>query len=362
MTSSMRSILNTTLTLIVLMTLLSSSLNAQADVSAVPSPEVVGEGIEQVEVLSTEPAPVVVQTRQCFVGDVWEVYTRHMPCCMNKSAIAQPNFRVYHIENKTWKPRNIDELFAATSEVGADGIAPLTIFYVHGNWMTEENTRERVQIINRTLSRYATRPYRLVLLSWPSEREPGIVSNIRENAACADVQAHYLSYLVNHVSPASQVSMLGFSFGGRTVTGALHLLGGGAINGIGSPMNSGEALPQFRVTLVAPAVDRNWISPNGRFNAAPSTIDAMVNLYNSQDPVLRRFRFINSVNNSIAAGFRGFGLVSDPRSTRPLDMGDIPIQQFDCGSLVGNSHDEKSYYSRCSHFVKGIKNLFWEDI
>ncbi len=85
----------------------------------------------------------------------------------------------------------------------------------------------------------------------------------------------------------------------------------------------------------------------------------MVNLYNSRDPVLRRFRFISRLGDPIAAGFRGFGPIYDPRSTSPLTANDI-IEQYDCGSLVGNSHNEKTYYFECSYFGKGVQNLLWQ--
>jgi hypothetical protein len=183
----MRSALTLSLALLGILATLSCPLNAQVEVSPVVVLPDVESSIEVVQTIP--PGPAI----QCYQGDVWEVSTRHLPCCINRSLIAQPNFRVYHIEEGCWKARKAEDLFEATAQVDGEGFAPLTIYYVHGNWMTEENTRERIQTINRALSRSATRPYRLVGLSWPSEREPGFVSYIRENAVCADVQAHYLA-------------------------------------------------------------------------------------------------------------------------------------------------------------------------
>ncbi len=316
-------------------------------------------------VVADHAIPQNIGSRKCYKGDIWEISTRHLGCCPAVPRLANPDFRVSHVEEGCWRSSTLQTFFDATGRI--DDLAdptvvetqPLTIYYVHGNWMTVENTRERVQTIDRALSRLALRPYRLVVLSWPSERDRGIVNDIRENGECADIQAHYLNFLIQHTSPNSQISLMGFSFGGRTVTGALHLLGGGSMHGVPSQCNVCDLDRKFRVTLVAPAVDRNWLTPNGRFGNAASSIEWMVNLYNSRDPVLRRFRFISRVSDPIAAGFRGFAQISDPRATSPISNAEV-IEQFDCGGLVGTSHDEKTYYSRCSHFTKGALNLLWQ--
>ncbi len=69
---------------------------------------------------------------------------------------------------------------------------------------------------------------------------------------------------------------------------------------------------------------------------AMQNVEELVNIYNSRDPVLRRFRFIDRVTTPIAAGFSG---LADPRATQPLQA-DARIAQYDCGEAVGTSHDE----------------------
>ncbi len=316
-----------------------------------------------------------------FCGDVWEVSTRHLPCCINRNAVINPDLRVSHLENRRWVKRTLTDLLpdapmssadVQSSSINAQSFetvpsnhfSTLTIIYVHGNWMERDNARERVQIVSRAIARHADRPYRLIMLSWPSERDRGFVSDIRENAECADIQAHYLNYLLQHIDPSSQVSLLGFSFGARTVTGALHLAAGGSIDrlsgyvGMANTSIDSESRPHYRVSLVAPAVDRAWLQPGGRFELATSSIDWMVNLYNSKDPVLRRFRFLSRVSQPIAAGFVGFSNFTDPRATAPLTSTNL-LEQYDCGSIVGNSHDEQNYYSKCPYFQKAVKNVLW---
>jgi hypothetical protein len=239
-------------------------------------------------------------------------------------------------------------------------MVPLTIIYVHGNFMERDNARERVRIINSHVARCASEPYRLLMLSWPSQRDHRIIQDTRENAQCADAEAYYLVSLLQMVTATSQrVSLLGFSFGARTVTGALHLDAGGMLPGMPVPPPSHAHTP-YRVSLVAPAVDRHWLQPNGKHSQAMNSVDHLVNLYNSKDPILRRFRFIDTIASPIAAGFTGFEATADPRSTEPL-IGSDRIRQYDCGSQIGTTHSERDYYGECPHFKLAVNNLLWKN-
>ena len=332
-----------------------------------------GTAIESIDVSGNSGCGGCGTTGGGFRGDIWEVSTRRMSCCFSTAAILNPTFDVYHIEQRRFVSRSFDDMLAAVPATNPQaGQPPLTILYAHGNWMEESNARERIQTIEAAISRYAQQPFRIVLLSWPSERERRLLSNIRDNAQCADVQAQYLNFIMQHFGQENRVSLLGFSFGGRVVTGALHLAAGGSINGHSAPYQSQQnpgvdlgartnplGLTEYRVSLVAPAVDRSWLETNGRFGKATYSIDWMVNLYNSQDPVLRRFRFLNRVTAPVAAGFLGFDGLLDPRATTPLSSGEL-IEQFDCDSYV-DSHDEKTYYGSCPYFRKAILNLLWQE-
>ena len=53
----------------------------------------------------------------------------------------------------------------------------------------------------------------------------------------------------------------------------------------------------------ARAFDSSALAPGGKFSEAMKSIDHLVNLYNSRDPILRRFRFFDRQNEPVAAGF-----------------------------------------------------------
>lgn len=306
---------------------------------------------------STETTTTIIDCDA--MSEIWEVSTRHLPdhfCAINT---ADPHFDVHQFENGCWQKRSIDPILVDDGR--------LNILYVHGNFMERNNARERVRILDGYVRRKATRPYRLIMFSWPSQRESKPLRDVFSNAESAECQSLYVAWLIDHWRTQQQVSILGFSFGARSVTGGLHLISGGQIPGL-SYVNTAatDAMPQFRIGMVAPAIDRSWLTQCGRHRMALSNVEAMVNLYNSKDPILRRFRFIDRLSRPIAAGFAGFVGIGDIRVTEPLsgqsDTGQVRIRQYDCGSIIGTTHSERSYYGDCPYFGYVIDNLLWNDV
>jgi len=278
-----------------------------------------------------------------FGGDIWELSTRHIGCVNGSTSGWLDRIQVSKWSGSDWKSSSITEaLYQSTESV----VPPRTIVYVHGNWMERDNARERARFIDSHIARRAIEPYRLVMLSWPSEKNAPVIQDIRGNARLADANATIGLELLQALDESpTQVSILGFSLGARTVTGALNL-----------KAMSPNAQKRYRVSLMAPAVDRDWLQPYGKEPFALSTVDSMVNLYNSNDPVLKRFRFIDRDARPIAAGFLGFERLSYTRSTNPLTTNPL-IRQYDCGRTIGTTHQERSYYSECSCTIIAIDNL-----
>ncbi len=316
----------------------------------------------QIEAIEVQPLKVVTEatpsTLECLdSADVWELSTRHLPdrfSCINTN---DPGISVFRHSPAGWQRDTIDSAL----EVGKS----LPILYVHGNFMERNNARQRALIINSYLKRRANRPYRLYMLSWPSQREHHPLKDVYENAASAECQALYMAWMLERLGGQPQVSVLGFSFGARSVTGGLHLASGGSIPGLHhtsvTPAEGNESV--YRVGLVAPAVDRGWLSPRGKHREALNQVEALVNLYNSRDPILRRFRLLDRVTRPVAAGFAGFiGIeaFSDPRASGPLES-NSRFLQYDCGGPVGKTHDEKSYYRECPQFRVVLDHLLWNE-
>jgi pimeloyl-ACP methyl ester carboxylesterase len=304
-------------------------------------------------------------------SELWELSTRHLSCSLGCLS-DPPRFEVHRWGGCRWEEGELDEVFQASAICGEN---PLTILYVHGNWMERSNALQRVRIVDQYIRRRATEPYRLIMLSWPSQHDAGLVKEVRDNALCADLQSHYLGWVLRKLQQqgVGRIALLGFSFGARTVVGAIHLDAGGSVfqrplpastTGVKTATVVAEPVtldyrPTYRVSLVAPAVDRNWLEPCGRYAQAMSRVEHLVNLYNSRDPILRRFRFIDNISRPIAAGFAGLEAVSDPPSTQPLH-GHGRIEQYDCQQAIGGTHNELSYYGECPYFRRAIDNLLWK--
>jgi hypothetical protein len=294
------------------------------------------------------------------ISEVWEISSRHLADrfrCINP---LNPGLRAKRHSPSGWQTQTLDDALINDGR--------LVIIYVHGNFMDNSNALDRALILNKYLSQRSHNPYRLLMLSWPSAREPHPLRDVYENAQSAECQALFVGWLLDKLQDHPNVSLLGFSFGARAVTGGLHLNAGGTIPGFQYQRIPTKTLTEdkYRVALIAPALDRDWLSPSGKHSHALENVAGLVNLYNSRDPILRRFRFIDRLSRPVAAGFAGFvglqGLegVSNPRATEPLES-TKKIRQFDCGSGIGTTHSEKSYYAQCPYFNALIDHLLGKE-
>ena len=307
------------------------------------------------------------------LSEVWELSSRHLPEKFRCIDPQSPGLEALRRTETGWQR---DDLESALVDDGR-----LTIVYVHGNFMERNNARERALILNQYLARRSERPYRLLMLSWPSTREPHPLRDVYENAESAECQALFVGWLLERLRDHSEVSLLGFSFGARAVTGGLHFAAGGTIPGfqyrsIGGALQGYDATegsiesvsqgPRYRVALVAPAVDRSWLARGGKHAKGMESVSGLINLYNSQDPILRRFRFLDRLSRPVAAGFagfvgaQGFEGIANPRSTEPLETSK-KIRQFDCGSVIGTTHSERSYYAQCPYFHLVLDHLLGQE-
>ncbi|MGN6547314.1 MAG: alpha/beta hydrolase, partial [Aureliella sp.] len=225
-----------------------------------------------------------------------------------------------------------------------------TVIYAHGNWMTAENARSRGTYIYRRASQRAAEPVRFIIYSWPSQREGRPVRDVYEKVDRADMETVYFANLLTRIPAETPLGLMAFSFGARVACGGLHLVNGGQLEGRTGPVWDIER--HLHVSLVAPAFDRTWLAAGRPYGLAMNGMHSLVNVYNSRDPALKRFRFIDRMTSPIAAGFTG---LADPRATQPLQA-DVRIRQFDCGPDVGTSHDEMTYYEQCCAYNIALDN------
>jgi hypothetical protein len=215
------------------------------------------------------------------------------------------------------------------------------VIYVHGNRVESGEAVSRGRLIYRYVKRYRKpQPIDWVIWSWPSEKLGLPVRDVREKARRTDAQGLYLAWFLRKFAEPSETVLIGYSFGGRIVTGSLHALAGGRLGGRAMP-----GQPRYdshvRVGLVAPAIERNWLTPQGYHGRATKNLDRLVLLYNHRDPVLKRYWLLDLVRGGIALGYAGPAALG-----RRYDGTGVPVIAEDFARIVGKDHDELEYYTR----------------
>jgi len=277
-------------------------------------------------------------------GDsIWEINSRRLPQCMPVDCSAR--LAVWQLEGSCWQASAEDSLIELAMH------EPMrTVIYIHGNWMPVNETRTRALMVYRMISARSAEPIRFIVFSWPSEQRERPAKDVITKKPLLATSSFYLASFVQRLPAEQPLSILGYSFGGAIVTGSLHLLAGGDLDGY-CLCDQTPRLQPIRVGLAAPAFDQFALGPSGRYSRALEMVDYLHNLYNSRDPILRRFRFFDRDNDPVAAGFAG---LSATLAVLPLEANE-KIEQVDCCS-VGRSHYEVAYFS-CGGFQKLIATL-----
>ena len=191
-------------------------------------------------------------------NQLWLVNTRQLPDCPCVHCDTG-RVEVYRRECGTGWQRSSQQAFLAAG--GADFV---TTVFVHGNDTDAAEARDEGQQLYARLTPTAcpSGPVRFVIWSWPSERIFGRVrTDIQAKACRANAEAFYLADFLDELEPDARVSLSGYSLGARVTTGALHLLGGGALEGRQLETRKHAERSGLRVVLLAAALADDWLLP-----------------------------------------------------------------------------------------------------
>jgi hypothetical protein len=214
--------------------------------------------------------------------DFWYIKTY----CVPRGRLSEGHRRSYSVQrraaNGAWQTSSADQFFATM----ADGRT--TVFYVHGHRYDEQDAMQSGLTIYNGLvqpSPASPPPIRYVIWKWPSEKSALPMRDARIKTAVAHYEAYKLGWFLGPVPPA-RLGFVGFSLGPRLITGALHLLAGGALHG---QMLGAHYQHWTRTVLWAAALHNYWLAPGRLHGRAIYSCDAMLNLYNCCDPVLKHY-------------------------------------------------------------------------
>lgn len=267
----------------------------------------------------------------------WLINTRRLSSNASCLDLDQPGFAIYRLRDCSSPTQvSVDQFLQAIEQRGS------AVIYVHGNRMSASNAIHRGLAVYRAVNRYRSGDaLDWVIWSWPSDKQGMLMRDARIKAFRTDGQGLYLAWLLRrHAESGTNTTLIGYSFGGRIITGALHAAAGGKLGGRtlpGDPVVGGP----FDAGLVAPAVDNHWLTDQGYHRFATQNLERLVLMYNRRDAVLKRYWLIDRVRGRMALGYSGPTRFSDR-----YDGEHLPVFARDCSPTVGLRHDELDYYQK----------------
>ena len=265
-------------------------------------------------------------------GEVWLVSTREA----DWETVLEEAVRTIHywrLESlECWEEEDGDTFFSQMASP-----MPMMI-YIHGN---RSDSAEAIQqawtMYGRVCEAAGERKFRLVIWSWPADRISGRpLSDLRFKAGRSDVEAYLLAWHLRRMPSSEPILLVGYSFGARVITGALHLLGGGRIMGRSLTVSEFRSGGGFRVILAAAAIGNDWILPEGRHHWALSQVEKMLVTVNRMDPALRWYPGLER-GDGPALGRTGPG----QGGCSGWQIGKIESLPVDCS--VGKQHSWRAY-------------------
>jgi hypothetical protein len=144
--------------------------------------------------------------------------------------------------------------------------------------------------------------------------------------------AWQLAWFLDQLPAETPIAMMGYSYGARTVSGTMHLLGGGKLGNLSLENRQHADRPPVRIALVAAAFDADWVLPGEVHQRTITQVERMVVVTNRQDPAMRFFK-LSTKNSRVDA----LGLAGIPNATK-LGAAVKRIQYIDVTAEVGRSH------------------------
>ena len=194
-------------------------------------------------------------------------------------------------------------------------------------------------------------PLNFIYFTWPSE---GICALASDNAFTSPVpgldffilgrraerNGFYLADLIGALPPNSSVSLLGHSQGARTISSALHLLGGGTVQKQ-ARWNPADCGNRIRVVFAAAAVDHDWLNQDERYCCALNRAECLLNLRNDRDLALAVYPFRHpfSARSLARAGFTR-------RDRRHLGEHECQVSELNVTPQIGHHHSWPEYLCR----------------
>jgi len=307
----------------------------------------------QTTALGESSALKVQSTCDVCHPEYWVVSSRH--CCQQFSSCSACNCPFnYH---RYLHSGRIEQSTKNHFLKSIDPDVPVC-FMAHGSFVDWEGVKYDSLQTARWIRRAApNRRIQIVFYTWPSNSTvfpiPQFTIDMLGNRA--EHNGYLLARLVCSLPNNRRISFLGHSHGARLITAALHLLGGGNVNGLSFPC-SNKNTQRYRVVLAAAAIDHHWLNPGERYGCTLSRTEALLTFRNRKDFIL------------------GFYPLRRPFSSRALDRTGFTAKDYyklgnladktcvlDVDHLVGSRHMWPNYYSHDSIASAMVPYLYYDE-
>jgi len=252
--------------------------------------------------------------------------------CSRNASLGSLSFR-RRIQGEHWAEESLQSFLAPEP----DGRRRPVVIYIHGNRTSSQYAKRRgLQTYDQTFLKWKQAPpaIRFIIWTWPSDRIRGAIRDVRIKAARAEQHAFHLARLLRAMKQHREVSIIGYSYGGRLAINALHLAAGGSVGGA-RICQADRTAPKVNLTLMAPAIRNDCFC--GERCMALKQINHLFLLYNNQDPYLRYYHLAKFDGFNQALGYTGI------RGMRRGWLNHQQLEQFNAARRVGPEHDYLEY-------------------
>ncbi|MFM7135493.1 MAG: alpha/beta fold hydrolase [Planctomycetota bacterium] len=261
--------------------------------------------------------------------DVWVASTRRLPvvCRPPEHADLAIEQLVDDGGCRRWEQAELPGLLA-------DPHGPL-VFFVHGNRYEPADAKSQgILLAQRIAAARGGQTPRVVILSWPSQKQGVLLKDGRRKYERASADGQYLAWLLGKVEPERPVAIVGYSFGALVATEALDELAR-RDETRGDGIRWADRPGRTHLVFVVPALRADALAPRGPFSRTIAGIDRLTLLINSRDEALRFFPLLQPDVRAPALGFVGM-----PRRWLPPE---VEYDAVDAAGIVGKLHTMGRY-------------------
>ncbi len=266
--------------------------------------------------------------------DLWLISSRSAGCSFDPQ-----HLKIYHDEHGCFVPQTWTQFLKRQR---AD--LPL-IVWVHGNRVAASEASGIGRRVFLALAQYSSRPFQMVIWSWPSAKQGGPLRDARIKAAAADRHGRHLARMLDVLPVGRHVGLLGYSYGARLILSALHESGAGEA--------AEQEKPGYQVVLWVPGVEHSALAPRGRFSQAWKRIDQVLLVTNCSDRVLRWYPWVCGPHGPEALGRVGPSGLSVSQQQR--------LRWIEASAEVGPRHDWTSMISTPAVLLPSVQLLLGDE-